>query len=151
AGVAVLTTAALALAEHPASATPHVRPESSGTRDLLLELSGRSPTTRRLIARLNASDVIVYVRHRAFTESTLDGRIGLVRSERPSRYLIVELPCARSRGDQLVALAHELQHAVEIADAAHVVDSRSLAAHYARIGVRTSAAGGAETFETEAA
>lgn len=152
AGVAVLMTAALALAETPAGATPHVRPETEGTRDLYADLLAHSQTVRALVARLDASNVIVYVRHRAFTETTLDGRIGFVRSEKTGapryRFLIVEIACGRSRIVQLAAFAHELQHAVEIADAGEVVDARTLASHYSRIGMRTSVGPAADTFET---
>lgn len=151
AGVAVLVTTALASADTPAGAAPRVRPETRETRELVAELAERSATVRCLIDRLNASDVVVYIRHRPFTDTTLDGRIGIVRSKGPSRILIVELPCGRSTVNQLVALGHELQHAVEIADAVHVVDAASLAEHYERIGRRTSAARDALTFETEAA
>jgi hypothetical protein len=42
--------------------------------------------------------------------------------------------CRQSRTDQIAALGHELQHAVEIADAATAVDQRSLQALYASIG-----------------
>jgi hypothetical protein len=39
---------------------------------------------------------------------------------------------------QIVMLAHELQHAVEIADAAHVVDQRSMLLHDMCIGIEVS-------------
>jgi hypothetical protein len=151
AGVTVLMTAALALADIPAGAAPHVRPETRDARQLLDQLTTRSITARSLVDRLDDSDVVVYVRHRVFTVSTLDGRIGFLQSTQPSRYLIVELACGRPQLDQLVTLGHELQHAVEIADADAVVDPRSLAAYYSRIGERTWSIREAQTFETSAA
>lgn len=151
AGVAVLVTAALALAETPAAPAPHVRPESAALAALLDQLLARSATARALVDRLDRSDVVVYVRHRAFTETTLDGRTGFVHSEKPTRYLIVELACTRPLIDQLTTLGHELQHAVEIAEAAGVDGPRRLAAYFSRIGVRTSTTYDAVTFETERA
>jgi hypothetical protein len=144
-------TAASALAETPAGAAPRVRPETRDARALVAELTERSTTVRHLVDQLSRSNVIVYVRHRAFTDTTLDGRIGIVRSEGPNRILIVELPCGRSLVNQLVALAHELKHAVEIAEAAYVVDAPTLAEHYELIGRRTSSGPGTLTFETDAA
>jgi hypothetical protein len=63
----------------------------------------------------------------------------------------VELACDRPTVVQLIALGHELQHAVEIADAAQVVDAPTLAAHYSRIGAQTNAGSPVLTFETDAA
>jgi len=150
AGVAVIVCAALSLAQAPVSAAPHVRPESTDLRELLDELTDRSATARGLVRALDDSDVLVYVRHRLFTESLLDGRTGLLRCDRPSRYVIIELAPARQHLDTLVTLGHELQHAVEIAGAPHIVDAPSLAAHYARIGIRMTGAP-AQSFETDAA
>ena len=149
AGVAVLMAAAPAPAGPPAAPAPHVRPETAADRDLLDELAAHSPTVQRLLERLATSDVVVYVRHRTFTDSILDGRIGIVRSSGGTgRYLIVELACSRGRIDQLVTLGHELRHAVEIADADGIVDATTLAEHYTRIGFRTSAE---RAFDTHAA
>ena len=150
AGVAVLMTAALALAVPPASAAPHVRPETSELQALLDDLVSRSPTAKRLVDRLNDSNVIVYVRHRPFTTSTLEGRIGIVASGGGSRrYLVIELACGRPPETQLATFGHELQHAVEIARAGDVIDARTLAQHYLRIGFRVSSL--FDAFETEAA
>ena len=67
------------------------------------------------------------------------------------RYLVIELACGRSRLSQMTALGHELYHAVEIANEPSVVDTRTLAALYERIGRQTGNAGGRMTFETDAA
>jgi hypothetical protein len=151
AGVAVLVTAALALADSPASATSHLRPETADAAALVAELLTRSAIARGLAGELDRSNVLVYVRHRLFTSALLDGRIGLVQSTAPRRYLILELGCGRTRLEQLVTLGHELRHAVEIARAPAIVDAATLSTHYARIGWRTSGPLGVQTYETEAA
>jgi len=151
AGAAVLMTAALALAGPPAAAAPHVRPESVEARTLLHELLDRSPTARQLVEELERSDLIVYIRHRVFTDTTLNGRIGLLRSNEPTRFLVLELAAARPGVDQRVALAHELQHAAEIARLRRAVSPAGLAQHYAMIGEETSRCGETRTFETQAA
>jgi hypothetical protein len=151
AGVAVLMTAALALADPPAGATPHVRPETREAHALLLELTARSETARGLVDAIDRSTFVVYIRHRVFTPATWDGRIGLVRSSRPTRFLILELAAGRPWLDQLVALGHELQHAAEIAGVGAALAPDGLARHYTRIGDETGGIGEARTFETGAA
>jgi hypothetical protein len=147
-GVAVVMTGALAMAQTHASPAPRVRPETSETADLFDELVTRSPTARSLAAAINESDLLIYIRHRTFTTATLNGRTGFVRSEGPTRTLIIEVACQRSWVDQMVTLGHELQHAAEIGASTSVVDPRSMARYFDRIGMRLSGPGEAETFET---
>ncbi len=150
-GVAVVMTAALALAETPAGVTPHVRPESVEARALLDELTARSPTARALVDEIDHSTVVVYVRHRMFTSTVLSGRLGLVPSNGEMRYVIVDVACARPRLDTLITLGHELQHAVEVGRSPAIVNAATLAEHYRRIGLRTSGPTEPLTFETQAA
>ena len=100
----------------------------------------RSPLVRALIDRLDQSDVVAYIRFARFTDPLLEGRVGWLSQAG-----------GRLRPVQIATLAHELQHAVEIAGAPAVVDTRTLADHYGRIGMRTSHTQGLETFETRAA
>jgi hypothetical protein len=151
AGVAVLTTAALALAAPPAGAAPHVRPETPEARALLHEWLERSPTALQLVEEIERGDAIVYIRHRVFTDATLNGRIGLLRSGEPTRFLVLELAAARLAVDQLAALGHELQHAAEIARLRRRVSPAGLAKYYATIGAETGPCGETRTFETQAA
>ncbi|HEY7284790.1 MAG TPA: hypothetical protein VH497_05080 [Vicinamibacterales bacterium] len=151
AGAAVLMTAALALADPPAGATPHVRPETQAARALLHELLDRSPTAWQLVDEIDRRDLIVYIRHRVFTDATLNGRIGLLRSNQPTRFLVLELAAARTAVDQLAALGHELQHAAEIARLGRMLSPAGLARYYAAIGEETSPCGETRTFETRAA
>jgi hypothetical protein len=51
----------------------------------------------------------------------------------------------------MAALGHELFHATEIAAEPSIVDVRTLAAFYERIGTQTSDSIGRRTFETQAA
>ena len=151
AGVAVLMTAALALADPPAGATPHVRPETREAQALLLALTTHSETARSLVDAIDRTDFVVYIRHRVFTRATWDGRIGLVRSSRPTRFLILELAAGRPWPDQLAALGHELQHAAEIARLGAALDPDGLARHYAGIGEEAGRSGETRRFETGAA
>jgi hypothetical protein len=127
---------------------PHVRAEMREIRALIADTAERSATFRALLDRLEASDVIVYIRVRQFPSSRLDGRIGFLAGDTTGRYLVIELACPRSTDAQAATLAHELHHATEIADAPWVASPAALARHYRRIGNETEPSGGGQTFET---
>jgi hypothetical protein len=136
------------------AAAPHVRPEGADLRALVANARERSATFREVADRLERSDVIVYVRAQHFPTARLDGRIGFVRGvtgRSGARVLLVELACPRTAADQTATLAHELHHAVEIADEPGVRDTVSLEAYYRRIGEETTALGEGMAFETVAA
>ena len=64
---------------------------------------------------------------------------------------MVHLRCPMPDDRQIVMLAHELRHAVEIADAGEVVDQHSMLRHYMRIGVEVSYGAPIRSFETASA
>src|SRR3954449_6612867 len=76
-----------------------------------------------VIDRLQHMDVTVYVRTRVFATLDLDGRVALVSVRGVHRYLLIELACGRSELTQMVTLAHELFHAIEIAAEPSVVSA----------------------------
>ena len=97
-----------------------------------------SPTFRALVDRLARSDVVVYVQcDRASAAHRLDGRLTFVSSAGGFRYVVVRVAWLNPRARQLAILAHELQHAVEIADTPAIVDGASLAREYRRMGYET--------------
>jgi hypothetical protein len=138
--------------EAPREATgSHVRPDVT-MRDIVHDAVRVSPAVRDLVDRLDRSDVVVYVRARHDTSSTFNGRLNFLSATPHLRYVIVELPCGRIEWEQIAMLGHEFRHAVEIADAHDVVDARTLAAYYQRIGMLISPpTANARTFETRAA
>ena len=147
----LLLLASNLLAQDPSAPPPHMRAESRELRALVDEAARRSPVVRDLIDQIDRSDLTVYIRTRKFEGTELDGRVGILSVTGHYRYLVVELACGRMDLLQMATLGHELQHVVEIADQPSIVDARSLAAHYERIGVRTSSMTGNRTFETAAA
>jgi hypothetical protein len=147
---ASLLFAACAAAQEPAARPAHVRSESADLLALIQATADQSPTVRALIDRLDRSDVVVYVRARPLPSASIDGRTGLLSAAAGSRYLVIELACPRSVLVQSVTLAHELHHAVEIADAPEVVSAVTLERFYAEIGEKKGDPGH-WTFETAAA
>jgi hypothetical protein len=110
-----------------------VRPLDARAEGLLVEAWHRSATVRDLITALNVSDLIVHVQTRS---SRVEHR-GVLRwgtCAKGARYvrLVIAAPALPDR--QIPALAHELQHAVEVSRAPEVRDARKLADLFRRIG-----------------
>jgi hypothetical protein len=148
---AVAATATPVGADDPGPAAPsRLRGTSLDDNHLLDELVARSATGRHLVAELGRSDLVVFVRHEWFQTQILRGRIGVVASREHVRLFAIEINSHQTRTEQLAALGHELQHALEIANAPFVHDARSLAALYTSIG-EPSGYPGAERYETAAA
>jgi hypothetical protein len=138
--------AAVLAAESPAAITtsPHVRAPSSAVRSLL-DQAATLPTTMALLRRLEVSDQVVYV---VFTNSPEipTARTKLVAATNGVRFVRIDINADVAPGDRLPLLAHELQHAVELADAPDVRDDAGVRQLYERIGM-----GGPDQFETSAA
>jgi len=129
---------------------PHVRP-APDLRGLVADAVQQSDVIRDLVEVLEALDVTVYIRTKPFLQQNLDGRIALLSVVGGHRYLVIELSCGRSTLTQMATLGHELFHAVEITREPAVVDARTLAALYERIGVESGRSAGQRTFESERA
>lgn len=156
----VLTLAACAaLAAAPDASDPasHVRSTHARLRGALDHGRRHSRTLAGLIATLDASDVVVHL-HDGSCDSQTPSCLRLTSSGHGRRILRVDFELTSGRRnaaldhyDRLVAqIAHELQHAVEIATDASVVDGQSLSTCFRRIGTARPTARGI-AYETEAA
>jgi hypothetical protein len=112
----------------------HVRTTDAHMRAAITDGVERSAFFRDLVAQLDASDVIVYVQSDRAMPPRLQGRLVLLSVAGGRRYVLVRIACGLTGPEQIAILGHELQHAVEIANAESVVDEGSLAAEYRRIG-----------------
>jgi hypothetical protein len=117
----------------------HVRTMGKQLRTVIDEGLARSAFFRSLVARLDGSDVIVYVEPECPMSPRLFGRLTLLGAGGDRRYVNVRISCMLTVAQQIAALGHELRHAVEIADAPSVVDDASLAAEYRRVGYSSRA------------
>jgi len=126
--------------------SPAVRPLNRDAKRLLAEARRRSPTIARLLAALEASDVVVYLDVRLMPRCRT-GRLRLVAGNGPRRFVKVDVSATARWDEALGWLGHELQHAVEVASAPDVRDDVSLERLYRRIGNPQLAQ--ASTFETE--
>jgi len=113
---------------------PRIRPQDPRSRQALRDGMARSETMRTLVDRIEARHVFVYVTVSPFIKSSLSGQLTWMTQAGPYRYLRATLS-ADQTSDQLIAsLAHELQHAVEVAGDDLVVSEKTLVALYKRIG-----------------
>lgn len=117
---------------------PRLRPQDGRSTALLDAGARRSETFRQLIARINRSDVIVYVEMAPALRGRFAGTLQWVAATKNFRYVRVSLNPELSEQLQIASLGHELQHAVEVIDAPDVVDTPTLMALYRRIGHQRS-------------
>jgi hypothetical protein len=111
----------------------NVRASDAELIALLAEGVKKSPTLRGLVERLNKSNVIVYVRMDV-TSKQGTGRLTFLTANAGFRYLVVHVPTGVSKVKQIVALGHDMQHAVVVADAPTVTDLQSFRREFERIG-----------------
>jgi hypothetical protein len=111
-----------------------VRTDEPAVQALLDWGMARSATLASLVEALNQSDVIVYVQ-----QGTLPAGVGglllhriVSRGGRRYARILVSLRGARERLTGVIA--HELQHAVELAQSADVLHHDDVTALFARIG-----------------
>jgi hypothetical protein len=124
-----------------------IRPMQQVGERLLADGIAHSATFRQLIDRLDHSNVIVYVDVRPDMPSQLGGSLRFLARSATDHFLKIQLNHAY-HGKTLVALlAHELQHAVEVADAGNVGSADELRRLYRRVGIRT----GVDQYDTVAA
>jgi hypothetical protein len=126
----------------------HVRSTQPRTEQLLDLGARRSATFAALRATLETSDVIVYVQTVGDLRPSLDGRLIFLATSGRYRYLRIDVRNSLPTTDLLAAIAHELQHAVEVAGSIDVRDAKSMGSFYERIGVSR---GARTSFDTHAA
>jgi hypothetical protein len=143
----VLVLSNRVLAEGP----DRIRPESNILKDAIAAALERSGTFRSLAERIEDSDLIVYLTCSRFESGTLAGRTLLVSARPGLRYVHVQVRCELSPMPLVEIVAHELQHVVEIASAADVVDDTSMVRLFSAIGFSRQQAPRPTQFETHAA
>lgn len=116
------------------SAFPLVRTTSALLSSLVADAREHSPTFLGLIERLEGSDMIVYLEAAPNMESRFRGRVHFMGASAGYRYLRIQIRTSMNRSDIIGSIAHELQHANEIAAHPEVVCEDDLADLYRRIG-----------------
>ena len=122
-----------------------VRGADNRMQELLKDGLRRSPTFASLLITLNRSDVIVYVeRSMTLPKETL-GRLTMVPIPGRHRYLRIQIRAELPRNDAIALIAHEMRHALEVAEAVDVRDDGGMIKLYERIG---HSSGGEHVYDT---
>ena len=116
---------------------PHIRSIEPEMLNDLEKGARLSPTLQRLVDRLETSDVVVYLMFDRAAAPNTAGHISLITTVPGRRYLRISIDRRRLDCQRLAILGHELQHAVEIADAPGATDQESVASLYRTIGFRS--------------
>ena len=112
----------------------HVRSSDDRFLNVLRYGAVRSPTLRDLIGALNRSDVIVYIESRGRMRAGLSAYlVHQIVTAGNHRYLKVVVNRELARDRLTGVLAHELQHAREVADAADVRSGAAMRALFERL------------------
>jgi len=130
----LLVSARAALADATVPALQRIRTFETRLRLRVEDGMRRSATFRALALRLEQSDLIVYLMYDVCTPPHIAGRLTFLSATGGVRYVVVRLRPLGSLTHEIAVLGHELQHAVEIAEHATIVDEQSLARAYMRIG-----------------
>ncbi len=139
--------AAIGTSHASAAAEGGVRPLQPRAARLLDEAGRRSESMRALVEELGRSDVVVYVDMDPNEVSRLEGSLRFRAVTPETRYVRVWLQPRRCDEALMPLLAHELQHAVEVARAADVRTARAFQALYTVVGTSHTAG----HYETRAA
>lgn len=128
---------------------PHLRPLNPAGAALIADSNERSATVRELVKTLDASDLIVYVRVLPTVPGGPESTISLMSMSKMARFVsvVVSADCDFER--QIELLAHELEHAREIADHPAVTTDVQFQAMLAVLGWRDASRG--RGYETSAA
>jgi len=122
--------------QHGASA---VRPESIEAGAVIASGMDRSATFRDLATHLDATDVVVYVRF-SRCAARVPACLNWIASGAGSRRLLIRVDRFDRSPDEVTALlAHELQHASEVASAPEVTDLASFERLFAARGWKQAA------------
>ena len=113
---------------------PRLRSVDPKLAALIGQGAEQSPTFRRLAEGVQQSDLIVHVeRHNRFRHGA-SGSFQLVSTRGGQRYVRIGLSSWLNTRELIVMLAHELQHANELAAAPHVLDQGGMHEFYCSIG-----------------
>lgn len=140
---AILVTA-LALAAAPVPSqnpTARVRPQGARAASIVTAAAAQSPTVQRLIDRLEAGDVIVYIDLRRDLAPGMAACLTWMAATDTRRIVRVSIRKGLRAADAVGMLAHELEHAVEVLEHPEVRSGQALRELYARIGHATSSNG----------
>ena len=124
-----------------------IRPMQKDGARLLADGIAQSATFRRLVEHLEHSNIIVYVELRPDMPINRGGTLRFLARSTTDTFLRIHLNRVFTGRTLIALLGHELQHAVEVAEAGGVGSVAELRALYQRLGEKR----GADQYDTAAA
>lgn len=118
---------------------PRVRPYDPRSAALLVEGLRRSERLRSLVTELEHYNVITYVQIQPGLKGRLAGSLTWVTATEEFRYVRISMSPDLRGAAAIATLAHELQHALEVAQEPSIVDAASLMRYYKEHGISMSA------------
>lgn len=125
------------------SPASRVRPTTDIAKKMVADAAARSPTVRALIDEIDRSDIFAYVELQFDVPGALAHTTLLVANE-AGRFIRITIEASLEPRRRLELLAHELQHAVEIAREKDVRSVQAMRRLFTNIGW----AMGERSFET---
>ncbi len=123
----------------PNLATPsHVRSFSPSIASVIQLAGERSPTFRRLVETINASDSYVYVDEGECRDSDMRACLVNVTVGGRFRFIFVHVATGMADWDLMGSIGHELHHAIEVIDNRFVTSLLTMRSLYQRIGKQNS-------------
>lgn len=139
AALCIVVFSAAAVAGTP-DGGPRLRPQGSRVNDALRDGAARSATFRSLLDRISHSDVIVYIAVNPLIKPSLSGSLTWMTSAGGYRYVRASISPDQNSDQMIATVAHELQHALEVAEDPAVTSEDSLVEMYRRIGRQNNTA-----------
>lgn len=121
--------------------TDRLRPQGDRVAFWLREARRRSPTVRRLIARIDASDMIVYLNISRELSPNVAACLTWMAATGSRRIVRASFRMDLGVNEAIAMIAHELQHVVEVIDHPEVRSNETLLDLYTRIGHATGTSG----------
>jgi hypothetical protein len=112
--LACLCTAALTAAPVPPVPTVRLRPQGPRVSALLERALALSPTVQRIVDRLEAGDVIVYVELNDRLDPQVSACLTWMAATASRRIVRASIKPRLREREAIALLAHELQHALEV-------------------------------------
>ncbi|MGH9371392.1 MAG: hypothetical protein ACRD15_07670 [Vicinamibacterales bacterium] len=139
---------AIAVEEMLTAESRRIRSGSARITTLLADGVRRSKTFADLVTKIHQTNVIIYIEQSFGLPPDMNGRILLQTFAGNQRYLRIQVRVPLQSDQTIAVIAHELHHALEVADDPAVVDEAGLVELYLRIGHRSH---GVDGYDTEAA
>lgn len=120
-GAVTLALAAGAEARGPGFYGPHVRALDPAGAALMADAQQKSATVRNLVKQLDASDIVAYVR--VAPAAKFEVSFTYVGTSKAARFVMASISSELPADRRIELLAHELQHAVDVAGISWVTNS----------------------------